>query len=65
MLMFNVLIIWLSSLILPILAFCLEYISNLCITFLLKVTVHPTIKILMPSQMFMTFFLQMTTIKIV
>ncbi len=43
--MLYVIILWLSSLIKPILAFCLEYVSNLCITFLLKVIVHPIIKI--------------------
>ncbi len=54
--MLYVLILWLSSLIQPICAFCLEYVSNLCITFLLKMIVHPKIKILMSSHMFDFFF---------
>ncbi len=62
-LMLYVLILWLFSLIQPIHAFCLEYVSNRCITLLLKVIVHPKITILMSSQMFMTFFLQMNTSK--
>ncbi len=40
-------LILLLSLIQSTLAFCLEYVSNLCITLLLKVIVHPNIKILM------------------
>ncbi len=63
MVMLYVLIQWLSSLIQLILAFCLEYVSNLCVTFLLKVIVHPKIKILMSSQMFRIFFYQMNTSK--
>ncbi len=56
-------ILWLSSLIQHILEFCEEYVSNLCITFLLKVIVHPKMYILTSFQMFMTFFLQMNTRK--
>ncbi len=45
-------LILLHSLIQSILAFCLEYVSNLCITLLLKVIVHPNIKILMSPDVY-------------